>query len=149
MKHMALLAVCTMAILLLANAQSKNDLLKKDITFLIDQYSQAREQQDTVLLKKIMTKDIDQLVSTGEWRAGVVAAVEGMQKSSASNPGSRSLKVEKIKQLNETCAIADCRYEIKNADGTVRKMWSTFIVVAENNTWKISAIRNMKPTEER
>ncbi|MGN6491274.1 MAG: hypothetical protein ACTHLE_04705 [Agriterribacter sp.] len=149
MKHVTLLAVCTLVILLFANAQNKSDRIQKDITLLIDQYSQAREQQDTLLLKKILTTDIDQLVSTGEWRAGVAAAVKGMQQSSASNPGSRLLKVEKIKLLNRSCAIADCRYEIKNTDGTTRKMWSTFIVVAENSTWKISAIRNMKPTEEK
>ncbi|MGN6438486.1 MAG: hypothetical protein ACTHMM_18225 [Agriterribacter sp.] len=148
MKHVTLLAVCMLVIVLFANAQNNSNRIQKDITLLIDQYSNARERQDTLLLKKILTTDIDQLVSTGEWRAGVTAAVKGMQESSASNPGSRSLKVEKIKLLNNSCAIADCRYEIKNADGTTRKMWSTFIVVAENNTWKISAIRNMKPTEE-
>jgi hypothetical protein len=42
-------------------------------------------------------------------------------------------------------AIVDCRYEIQNTDGTVRKMWSTFIVVADKETWKIKAIRNMLP----
>jgi len=39
----------------------------------------------------------------------------------------------------------DARYEIQNADGTTRKMWDTFIVVLDNDAWKISAIRNMLP----
>ena len=122
-----------------------NDKLQKGITFLIDQYSQAREKRDTVLLKTIMTSDVDQLVSTGEWRAGINAAVEGMMKSSANSPGTRTLQVEKIQMIAASSAIVDCRYEIQNADGTARKMWSTFIVIADKEAWKIRAIRNMLP----
>jgi hypothetical protein len=44
-------------------------------------------------------------------------------------------------------AIVDCRYEIKNPDGTLRKMWSSFIAISEKQTWKITAIRNMLPSE--
>lgn len=43
--------------------------IDKPIYDLVDAYSEAREKKDTVLLKKILTTDIDQLVSTGEWRA--------------------------------------------------------------------------------
>ena len=123
-----------------------NDKQQKVITSLIDQYSQAREKRDTVLLKAILTSDVDQLVSTGEWREGINAAVEGMMKSSANSPGTRTLHIEKIQMVAASSAIVDCRYEIQNADGsTVRKMWSTFIVVADKETWKIRAIRNMLP----
>jgi uncharacterized protein (TIGR02246 family) len=118
------------------------------ITYLIDQYSEAREKIDTNLLKSILTTDIDQLVSNGEWRKGIASAVAGMVRSSSTQPGTRTLKVESIKMLNSTTAIADCRYEITNADGTMRKMWSTFIVVDEKGKWKISAIRNMLPSSQ-
>ena len=118
---------------------------QKAITTLIDQYAQARENRDTVLLKTILTADVDQLVSTGEWRAGISAAVEGMMKSSANSPGTRTLHIEKIQMLTASSAIVDCRYEIQNTDGTARKMWSTFIVVAAKRVWKIRAIRNMLP----
>ncbi len=118
---------------------------RKDLTQLIDKYSQAREARDTVLLKNILTPDIDQLVSTGEWRNGIGVAVKGMLKSSASTPGTRSLVVEKIKMLSSTSAIVDCRYEIQNADGTARKMWSSFIAVLVNGEWRITSIRNMLP----
>ena len=124
-----------------------SDKLQKTITSLIDQYSQAREKRDTVLLKTILTSNVDQLVSTGEWRVGINAAVEGMMQSSASNPGTRTLLVEKIQAITPSSAIVDCRYEIKNADGTARKMWSTFIVVADNDRWKIMSIRNMLPSQ--
>src|SRR6185436_20247214 len=78
---------------------SVSDKLQKEITFLIDQYSQARENRDTGLLKIILTAGVDQLVSTGEWRVGIKAAVEGMIKSSANNPGTRTLLVEKIQAI--------------------------------------------------
>ncbi len=125
-----------------------NDKQKKELTVLIDKYSQARENRDTVLLKNILTTDIDQLVSTGEWRDGMAAAVKGMLRSSASTPGTRTLTVEKIRMLSPTSAIVDCKYEIQNADGSPRKMWSTFLAVSDKGKWKISAIRNMLPSEQ-
>ena len=119
---------------------------QKDISLLIDKYSEAREKKDTVLLKSILTSDVDQLVSTGEWRTGINASVKGMLRSSASSPGTRTLTIEKTRLLDATSAIVDCKYEIKNADGTPRKMWSTFVVVTDKSAWKISAIRNMLPS---
>ncbi|MFC0772991.1 hypothetical protein [Terrimonas alba] len=121
---------------------------RKAISFLIDQYSQAREKSDTVLLKTILTTDVDQLVSTGEWRTGIGIAVQGMLKSSANSPGTRTLQVNKIRMLNPTTAIVDCRYEIQHTDSSGRRMWSTFIVVQEKKAWKISAIRNMLPASQ-
>ncbi len=117
----------------------------QEIIDLINSYSKARETKDTVLLKEILVEDIDQLVSSGEWRKGTEAAVQGMMESSSANPGDRTLKVESIRFLNPDAAIVDARYEIKDASGTIRKMWSTFVVVTETEQWKISAIRNMLP----
>ena len=119
---------------------------KKEIYALIDKYSQARERRDTLLLKNILTPDVDQLVSSGEWRNGIDASVQGMLRSSANAPGARTLTIEKIRMLNLNNAIVDCKYEIQNDNGTARKMRSTFIVVSKNGIWKISAIRNMLPT---
>ena len=118
----------------------------KAIAILIDQYSQARENRDTVLLKTILTEDVDQLVSTGEWRNGIASSIRGMLNSSASTPGTRTLTIEKLRLLSPASAIVDCKYEIKNDDGTTRKMWSSFLVVKAGQQWKISAIRNMLPT---
>ena len=118
---------------------------RKVITTLIDQYAEAREKSDTALLKKILTADVDQLVSSGEWRNGISAAVEGMLRSSAGNPGTRALHIEKIRMFNANSAIVDCKYAIQNRDGSRRQMWSTFLVIADEKIWKISAIRNMLP----
>jgi uncharacterized protein (TIGR02246 family) len=128
-----------------AQNRKHNDENKKAIRTLIDKYSQAREKRDTMLLKSILTSDVDQLVSSGEWRNGIQSSVKGMLNSSAANPGSRTLTVDKIRFLNPNIAIVDCKYEIRNPDGSIRKMWSTFIVATEKSTWKIRAIRNMLP----
>ncbi|WP_276371318.1 DUF4440 domain-containing protein [Chryseolinea sp. H1M3-3] len=117
-----------------------------DLQVLIDKYSQARENRDTLLLKNILSRDVDQLVSTGEWRNGIASSVQGMLRSSATSPGTRTLTIEKIRMLNSTSAIVDCKYEIQNTDGSIRKMWSTFIAVSDKGVWKISAIRNMLPS---
>lgn len=126
--------------------QSISEKQRREISNVIDQYSQARVTRDTVLLKRILSSDIDQLVSTGEWREGVGSAVKGMLRSSANSPGKRSLTIHKIRMIDERSAIVDCKYTIANTDGTRREMWSTFIVVSEKGNWKISAIRNMLPS---
>ncbi|HEX5167880.1 MAG TPA: DUF4440 domain-containing protein [Cyclobacteriaceae bacterium] len=123
-----------------------DDKQKEKIYSLIDMYAFAREKKDTVLLKRILAPDIDQLVSTGEWRKGMRESVDGMMKSSDSNPGTRKFIIENVRFLNPENAIVDARYEIKNTDGTERKMWSTFIVVFHEEKWKITAIRNMLPS---
>lgn len=121
---------------------------RMEISALIDKYSQAREKQDTVLLKSILTFDIDQLVSTGEWREGVNAAVKGMLRSSATNSGTRRLSIHKIRMIDPQSAIIDCRYEISGTEGALaRNMWSTFVVIHQKKTWKITAIRNMLPSQ--
>ena len=148
MKKIALFFLLHLTGFMFVNGQhtlTVNDKQQKAITSLIDQYSQAREKRDTVLLKTILTPDVDQLVSTGEWRIGINAAIEGMMKSSANSPGTRTLYIEKIQIITASSAIVDCRYEIQNADNTTRKMWSTFFVVADKKEWKIRAIRNMLP----
>ena len=148
MKTVFLFLIFNMSTALLSFGQhhKPDDDQRKAITSLIDQYSQAREKSDTVLLKNILTADVDQLVSTGEWRFGINAAVQGMLKSSANTPGTRALNIENIRMFSPVTAIVDCKYEIQNTDGSMRKMWSTFLVVAEKGIWKISAIRNMLPS---
>lgn len=81
--------------LLLAQNTKLTEKTKSEIVALIDSYSPARDKKDTVLLKSILAADIDQLVSTGEWREGFSRAVEGMQRSSTTHVDTRTLTVEK------------------------------------------------------
>ena len=147
MKKSFLLILSVFVSLPLLQAQDPdgNTNHQQEIYTLVDSYAQAREKKDTVLLESILVTNVDQLVSSGRWRIGKEESLKGMLRSSANNPGTRSLQIEKIRFLNSECAIADARYHIRNADGTIRKMWSTFIVVYEANRWKITAIRNMLP----
>jgi hypothetical protein len=52
------------AVMVKAQDGKPTDSQQKAIIALIDKYSEAREKSDTVLLKNILTKDVDQLVST-------------------------------------------------------------------------------------
>jgi ketosteroid isomerase-like protein len=66
--------------------------------------------------------------------------------SSARTGGTRTLTVETIRMVAPDVAIADARYEISGlADGSTRKMWSTFVMARQQGAWRISAIRNMLP----
>lgn len=147
MKNNFLFMLCSFMAMPLIYSQEtvSNTEQRQGIYDLVDSYAQARENKDTVLLESILVTDVDQLVSSGNWRNGKKESMKGMLRSSASNPGKRTLKIEKIRFLNSTNAIADARYQIQNADGTIRKMWSTFIVVYKEDRWKIAAIRNMLP----
>lgn len=148
MKNIFLLILFNFIVTSFINAQEINisNRQKQEINSLIDRYNQARDMKDTALLESILTSDVDQLVSTGEWRSGKSESVKSMMQSSASNPGKREIRIERIRFFNPECGMVDARYEIQNPDGTSRKMWSAFIVVYTENLWKIAAIRNMLPT---
>jgi uncharacterized protein (TIGR02246 family) len=133
---------------LVAQGTLPTDRQRQEIHALIDAYSEARAKQDTALMESILTADIDQLVSSGEWRRGKAASMQGMGRSSASNPGTRTLKVENVRLLNPQVGIVDARYDIQAPNGATRNMWSTFVVVHVDGSWKISAIRNMLPTSQ-
>src|SRR5690348_3824952 len=121
MKNCFLLIIFLINNLYLIAQNTLKEKQLKDISSLIDKYSEAREKKDTSLLKTILSTDVDQLVSTGEWRNGINESVQGMWRSSANSPGTRTLAIDKIRMLSQTTAIIDCKYEIKNADGSTRK----------------------------
>jgi uncharacterized protein (TIGR02246 family) len=109
-------------------------------------YNSAREANDLKAIEALFVPDADQLVSSGEWRRGREALVKGAMASSARTGGTRTLTVEVIRMLTPDAAVADARYEISGlADGSTRKMWSTFVMVRHEGAWRISAIRNMLP----
>ena len=150
MKNILILLLLSNFMLTILSAQDNipSNKQTKDIHSLIDKYSMARAKNDSLLLKRILTNDIDQLVSSGTWRKGKEESMKGMLRSSENNPGTRTLKIETIRLLNPQCGIVDARYEIKNPEGVTRNMWSTFIVVAIEGDWKIGAIRNMLPARQ-
>ena len=111
------------------SAFSQEDAAKEKIRSLIDSYAQARENKDPDLLRRLLTSDIDQLVSTGEWRNGLDESINGMQQSSTTKSGSRTLTIEKIRFPTTDVGIVDARYVIQSSDGGQRKMcdhWKMF-----------------------
>ena len=116
------------------------------IKTLVGQYAAARESRDPQAIRKLFTDDADQLVSSGTWRRGREALVDGMLGSSRRNPGSRTLAVETVRFPAPGVAVADARYIIAGSDGAAdRRMWSTFVCLRTDDGWRIAAIRNMLP----
>ncbi len=148
MKILNIFLFICLNILNIPSVMAQNIEDNRNINLLIEQYNQAREEKDINLLKNILTTDIDQLVSSGEWRRGNETAIAGMLRSSNRNPGQRTITIEKIRFLDSNVAIVDTRYEIKLDNNTVRNLWSTFIVVQQEGKWKIAAIRNMSPRQQ-
>jgi uncharacterized protein (TIGR02246 family) len=140
----ALLIVAAMA-LTAYPAPAREPVEEAAITALVKRYAEAREKQSRERIRELFTADADQLVSSGEWRRGPDALVEGMLASSARTGARRTLTVERIRMLGPTVAVADARYEITAAASGTRKMWSTFIVLKTTDGWRIAAIRNMLP----
>lgn len=87
-------------------------------------------------------------MSSGEWRRGADAIVRGTAASSKTET-SRSITVQSVRFVDANVAILDGRYDTTLLDGTVREMWTTFIVKRGSDGWRIAAIRNMKPTVAR
>jgi uncharacterized protein (TIGR02246 family) len=124
-------------------AQSAKD--DSDIRTLVKSYMEFRDRADAVALAGIFVADVDQLVSSGEWRKGRDELVKGTIASTGSG-GKRTLTVETIRYIAADAAIADARYELAGAADT-RKMWSTFVFARKSGAWKIAAIRNMLPAK--
>jgi len=129
----------------------------------VARYVEARERRDATALAALFTDDADQLVSTGEWRRGREAVVAGGLASSARSGGVRTIEIETVHFVAADVAVADGRYEIAAAPAPAataapgaaatgasagpRRMWTTFVMVKQAGAWRISAIRNMRPTE--
>jgi hypothetical protein len=74
--------------------------------------------------------------------------VSGGLLSSARTSGVRTIEVETVRFVSADVAVADGRYEIAGPEGTPpRRMWTTFVMARQGGAWRISAIRNMRPTE--
>ncbi len=112
----------------------------------VQKYMDARDQRDAAALAALFTSDVDQLVSSGEWRKGREAVVKGTLGSSQSTGGKRSITVESVRFLAPDVALADGRYELTGlANGETRKMWTTILLKHDPDGWHIAAIRNMLP----
>jgi uncharacterized protein (TIGR02246 family) len=132
------------AVLSALPAQTSGD--EAAVKAVVARYVEAREKRDATAIASVFTKDADQLVSSGEWRKGREAVVQGTLASSESAGGRRTITVEAVRFVSPDVAVADGRYEINGmAGGQSRHMWSTFVITRGPDGWRIAAIRNMLP----
>lgn len=140
---------CCLALAVVCSAQTKPEKLSKDeaaIRAVVAKYVDARERIDPKATEELFTADADQLVSSGEWRKGREAVVNGSMASSRNSGGKRTITVESVRFLSKGVAIADGRYELTGQPGASnRSMWATLVMKREGKTWRITAIRNMLP----
>ena len=112
----------------------------------VRKYVEARERADATALAALFTEDADQLVSSGEWRRGRAALVQGTLASSKANSGARTIAIQTVRVPSPDVALADGEYTIAaTATAAARKMWTSFVIVRSGGSWRISAIRNMLP----
>src|SRR4030095_13531121 len=108
----------------------------------VSKYVDARERNDAKAVEALFTGDADQLVSSGEWRKGRDAVVQGAMASSRSTGGKRTITVEQVRFLTPEVAIADGRYELTGlSGGTNRRMWATLIMKKNSQRWRHAANR--------
>lgn len=114
---------------------------------LIAQYLETRLQDDELALRSLLTLEVDQLPTSGMLRSGIDAVAEEALATSERTGGDRSITIASIRFITPDVAIVDGPYDIVNRlDGQDRHYLTTFVVVREENRWKITAIRNMQPT---
>ena len=125
-------------------AQGGDEAAVRDV---VKRYVDAREARDAKALAELFTEDVDQLVSSGEWRKGRDGVVKGGLASSAASSGTRTISVQSVRFVGKDVAIADGPYEIVGAaaGGENRKMWTSFVMTRGAGGWRITAIRNMLP----
>ena len=129
-------------------AQGGDEAAVRDV---VKRYVDAREARDPKALAALFTEDVDQLVSSGEWRKGREQVVKGGLASSAASSGKRTISVQSVRFVGKDVALADGPYEIEGAaaGGENRKMWTSFVMTRGAGGWRIAAIRNMLPAPPR
>ena len=123
-----------------ASIQENDEAAVREV---VKNYVDARDRSAAKDIEALFTADADQLTSSGEWRRGRDEIVRGTLASSKANPGTRTITIETVRFPAPGVAVADGRYHI----GT-RNMWTSFVMVRVQNTWRISAIRNMLPAAQ-
>ena len=147
MRLLPVLILLPLFILPLPARESLQEEAARDaIHDVVRRYVDARAQADPAATSALFTADVDQLVSSGEWRSGRAAVVTGTLASSRQNAGRRTITVDQIRFLTPEVALVDGRYTLTpSAGGPPRLMRTTLLLQRLGSTWKISAIRNMLP----
>ena len=140
-----ILVICLVTTGANATAQAPPGTTSDDaaIRNLVHLFTQARERSDAKSIEALLTADVDQYTSAGEWRRGRERVVTGMIETSARNPGARAIEIAAVRFIAADVAIVDGGYKT-GADA--RQLWTTILVKRDGAAWKIAAIRNVSPT---
>jgi uncharacterized protein (TIGR02246 family) len=147
-RSLFLLGVCLMLLNVVWAEADGASTAEDRIRNVLQAYVQGRQNRDLEAVKAVLDPEVDQLTSRGEWRRGREAATAGMKRSSARNPGTRTLQVETVRLLTSDVALADARYIIAGTGSPDRVLWSSFTLVKNGEgNWRITSIRNQQPAE--
>jgi uncharacterized protein (TIGR02246 family) len=114
----------------------------------VQSYLASRDNDDAQALGDLFVPGADQLVSSGEWRTGRDAVVQGTLRTSKRTGGKRAITLVKVRFIAPDAAVADGHYELTGLAGSqTRHMWTTFVLVRVAAGWRIAAIRNMLPAQ--
>lgn len=116
---------------------------------IIQQHDQTRSTADWKGVANLFAEDGSTLTSAGEWRRGRAQVEKGGATLAAGvyKSAKYSTKVESVRLLAPTVALADTTFEISNIGGSgSRKGHSTYILVKSGDAWRIAATRSMVPT---
>src|SRR5271167_5014656 len=139
MRRVLVCAIASVMATTLFGQTSSNAADGAAIREVVQKYMDARDRRDPIALAALFTSDVDQLVSSGEWRKGREAVVKGTLRSSQSTGGKRTIIVESVRFLAPDIALADGRYELTGlASGETRKMWTTILMKHEADGWRIA-----------
>ncbi len=120
------------------------------IRAVVQAFLDTRDRNDAAALTALLTADVDQQQTSGNTRRGRDAVVKGSLATQQSTGGKRTITLESIRFVTADVAIADGRYDsLGRADGSDRHMLTTMVLRRETGGWKIAAIRNALPTQER
>jgi len=120
------------------------------IRAVVQAFLDTRDRNDAAALAALLTADVDQQQTSGNMRRGRDAVVKGSLATQQSTGGKRTITLESIRFVTADVAIADGRYDsLGRADGSDRHMLTSMVLKREAGHWKIAAIRNSLPAQER
>lgn len=115
----------------------------------VQQQDDARNTGDWKAFGALFADEADQLTSAGEWRRGRAAIEKGAAQimSTTYKGGKYVTKIERVRMVAPTVAIADGAFEILNIGGAgTRRGHTTYVLVKSGEGWRIAATRSMVTT---
>lgn len=114
----------------------------------IRRHDETRSNADWKGAGNLFAEDAAVLTSGGEWRRGPAQIAKGGATAAAGvyKGGKFSTKIDSVRLLAPTVAIADGTFEISNIPGGSRRGNTTYVLVKSGTAWRIAASRSMVPT---